>query len=310
MRFRLNLGSLWELKRITELGSMTKAAEELGLSQPALTRRIKQLEHDLGVAVLVRDHTGVAPTDIGTMILERAHALFDQVQRMEEDIAAASGRLIGEVAVCLPSSMHGAVTRPFLQAAAEQMPEVRIRFIDAFDTVLHAQLANRSADVGIIIHDTDSGVPGLKLEPLVTDPLFLVGTGAAAGERAAIRIADLDGLRLVLPSLANSLRRKLDTTFRRERVKVEVIEVDSYQATIDVLHSGRANTIAPSCFLVPGETSIWWSPIARLSINWTFAVQESRMQSITVRSVGGLLKQQVANWVARSDWARSCKSIR
>jgi DNA-binding transcriptional LysR family regulator len=308
MRFRFNLGSLWELKRIVELGSMTKAAEELGLSQPALTRRIKQLEHDLRIEVLVRDYAGVTPTDMGALVLERAEALFDQVHRLEEDIAAASGQLIGDVAVCLPTSMHRVVTRPFLKAAAEQMPEVRIRLIDAFDTVLHEQLVNRIADTGIIIHDADVGISGLKLEPLVTDPLFLIGMGGGAGERGAIRISDIGRLRLVIPSQNNGLRRKLDAAFRRARVRPEIIEVDSYRGTMDVVRSGRANTIAPSCSLTPSKTSIWWSPISRLSINWTFAVQESRVQSITVRSVGDLLKQQVADWVAQSTWAHACKA--
>jgi DNA-binding transcriptional LysR family regulator len=304
MRFRLNLGSLWELKRTVELGSMTKAAEELGLSQPALTRRIKQMEHDLRVEVLVRDHAGVTPTDMGAMILERARTLFEQTHLLEEEIAAASGRLTGEVAVCLPTSMHQAVTRPFLRAAADQMPDVRIRLIDAFDAILHEQLARRTADVGIIIHDADSSMPGLKLEPLFTDPLFLVGTGGAAGERAAIRIADLGKLRLVIPSQNNGLRRKLDAAFRRARIKPEIMEVDSYRAMMDVVQSGRANTIAPSCSLTPRAPSIWWSPITRLSINWTFAVQEGRMQSIAVRSAGDLLKKQVANWVDRSVLGR------
>ncbi|HEX9470080.1 MAG TPA: LysR substrate-binding domain-containing protein [Bradyrhizobium sp.] len=308
MRFRLNLGSLWELRRTVELGSVTKAAEELGLSQPALTRRIMRLEHDLRVNVLVRDHDGVKPTDMGAMILERAQALFDQVHALEEEIAAASGELKGEVAVCLPTTMHRVVTLPFLKVAAERMPDVRIRLIDAFDAVLHEQLVNRNADVGIIIHENETSIPGLRLDPLVTDQLCLVGTGTPAGERAAVKIADLADQRLVLPSQNNGLRRKIDAAFRRVRIKPDITEVDSYRAMTDLVRTGQVNTITPSCGLTPGGTSLWWSPITRLSINWTFAVQESRMQSIVVRAVGDLLKQQVACWTRASAWAHSVQA--
>jgi len=308
MRFRLNLGSLWELRRTVELGSMTKAAEELGLSQPALTRRIMRLEHDLRVKVLVRDHDGVKPTDMGAMILKRAQSLFDQAHALEEDIAAASGELKGEVAVCLPTAMHRVVTLPFLKVAAESMPGVRIRLIDAFDTVLHEQLINRNADLGIMIHESETSVPGLKLDPLVIDQLFLVGGGVPSGERAAMKIADLANHCLVLPSQNNGLRRKIDAAFRRLRIKPAITEVDSFRALTDLVRTGQVNTISPSCGLTFSGTSLWWSPINRLSINWTFAVQESRMQSIAVSAVGDLLRQQVACWTHASAWAHSLKS--
>jgi DNA-binding transcriptional LysR family regulator len=199
------------------------------------------------------------------------------------------------------------VTRPFLKEAAEKMPDVRIRLIDAFDAVLHEQLVNRNADVGIMIHDNETSLPGLKLDPLVTDHLCLAGKGTHSGERAAIKAADLAGQRLVLPGQNNGMRRKIDAAFRRSRIKPEIVEVDSYRALTDIVRSGHANTISPSCDLTPG-TSLWWSPITRLSVNWTLAVQESRMQSIVVRAISDLLKQQVARWTNGSNWAHSLQA--
>jgi DNA-binding transcriptional LysR family regulator len=130
--------------------------------------------------------------------LERAQGLFDEARRLEEAIAAASSQLTGEVAVCLPTSLHLVVMRPFLKATADRLPDIRIRFIDAFDTVLQEQLVKKDADLGIIIHDADSSVPGLTLEPLVTDALFLIGTAGAPGDRTSIKITDLADQRLVL----------------------------------------------------------------------------------------------------------------
>jgi DNA-binding transcriptional LysR family regulator len=307
MRFRLNLGSLWELKRTVELGSMTKAAEELGLSQPALTRRIMRMEHDLRVSILVRDHAGVKPTDMGALILERAQPLFDQVRELQEEIAAASGEMKGEIAICLPSAMHRVVTQPFLTAAADRIPAIRIRLIDAFDAVLHEQLVNKQADLGIIIHESDSNVPGLSLDPIATDQLCLVGKEPPPGKMEMIKTSDLAAFRLVVPSKNNGLRRKIDAAFQRAKIDPVVIEVDSYRAMTDIVRSGQAFTISPSCALTPGNASLWWTPIARLSITWTFAVQDSRKQSIVVRAVGDLLKQQVLAWTDNSALAHSLK---
>jgi hypothetical protein len=94
---------------------------------------------------------------------------------------------------------------------------------------------------------------------------------------------------------------------RRARIDPVIIEVDSFRAMTDIVQSGQAFTISPSCGLPPGDSSLWWSPIARLSITWTFAVQETRKQSIVVRAVGDLLKLHVAEWANSCAWAHSLK---
>ncbi|HJY49561.1 MAG TPA: LysR family transcriptional regulator, partial [Stellaceae bacterium] len=59
----LDLRLLWYFKRTAEIGSLTKAAAELRTSQPALTRHIRRLEHELRATLLLRDQRGVTPTE-------------------------------------------------------------------------------------------------------------------------------------------------------------------------------------------------------------------------------------------------------
>src|SRR5467141_77199 len=80
---------------------------------------------------------------------------------------------------------------------------------------------------------------------------------------------------LILPSSGNSLRRRLDLSFRRAHLSPGIIEVDSYQLMTDLIHQSRGYTIAPSCYVAGRrEGQYWWSPINNLSLTWAIAVQE------------------------------------
>ena len=99
MLLPLDLRLLWYFKRTAEIGSLTKAAAELGTSQPALTRHIMRLERELRATLLLRDQRGVTPTEAGALVLDKAEDLLHLEQAMKDDIGALSGTIAGEVAL-------------------------------------------------------------------------------------------------------------------------------------------------------------------------------------------------------------------
>ena len=148
MPLPLDLRLLWYFKRTAEIGSLTKAAAELGTSQPALIRHIMRLERELRAALLLRDQRGVTPTEAGALVLDKAENLLRLEQAMKDDIGALSHTIAGDVSLCMPSSMHWLVTAPMTSVVAEKFPEIRLRLTDGFDHLSRAQLKSRSADLG------------------------------------------------------------------------------------------------------------------------------------------------------------------
>ena len=116
MPLPLDLRLLWYFKRTAEIGSLTKAAVELRTSQPALTRHIMRLEHELHATLLLRDQRGVTPTEAGALVLDKAENLLRLEQAMKDDIGALSRTIAGDVSLCMPSSMHWVVTAPMTSA--------------------------------------------------------------------------------------------------------------------------------------------------------------------------------------------------
>jgi LysR family nitrogen assimilation transcriptional regulator len=307
MPLPLDLRLLWYFKRTAEIGSLTKAAAELCTSQPALTRHIMRLEHELHATLLLRDQRGVTPTEAGAFVLDRAENLLRLAQAMKDDIDAISRTISGNVSLCMPSSMHWVVTAPMTSVVAEKFPEIRLRLTDGFDHLSRAQLKSRSADIGLIVYDPDSVLDGVDSRPVAIEQLCLIGSTPPAIPPGPVRLSRIAGLPLILPSGPNNLRRRLDLAFRRAHLSPDIIEVDSYQLMTDLIHQSRGYTIAPSCYVarrVQGQYW-WWSPINNLSITWAIAVQEVRARSPAVAAVAEVLRQHITSWIGGSKLVRA-----
>jgi DNA-binding transcriptional LysR family regulator len=96
---RLKLNDLRILLSVVEAGSMGKAAERLGTSQPAISRAIADLERGLGVRLLDRSRRGIEPTSYGRALIKRGVAVFDELRQGEKDIEFLADPTAGELRV-------------------------------------------------------------------------------------------------------------------------------------------------------------------------------------------------------------------
>jgi DNA-binding transcriptional LysR family regulator len=96
---RLKLRDLHVFSTVVQRGSMAKAARHLGVSHPAVSEVIADLEHALGVRLLDRSAQGIAPTIYGDALLKRSVAVFDELKQSIRDIEFLSDATTGEVRV-------------------------------------------------------------------------------------------------------------------------------------------------------------------------------------------------------------------
>jgi DNA-binding transcriptional LysR family regulator len=96
---RLRLRDLRYLLSLVECGSMAKAAASLGVSQPAVSRAMSDLEHTLGVRLLDRSSRGVEPTIYGQALIRRGLAVFDELKQGIGEIEILADPAAGEVRI-------------------------------------------------------------------------------------------------------------------------------------------------------------------------------------------------------------------
>ena len=106
---RLRLRDLHVFSTVVRLGSMGKAALDLGVSQPAVSEVIADLEHALGVRLFDRTPLGVDPTVHGSSLERHVLAAFDELRQGIKDIEFLSDPTVGEVRIGCPESISAVI---------------------------------------------------------------------------------------------------------------------------------------------------------------------------------------------------------
>lgn len=123
----MRLQQIHALVAISETGSIRAAARKLGVSQPALSKRILQLEDEFSVAILQRTPRGVDLTPYGRALVVRAKSIATEIGRMHEEIEQMRGTLEGVVTLSIAPSPAALLLPEALTRFHAEMPNVQVR---------------------------------------------------------------------------------------------------------------------------------------------------------------------------------------
>jgi LysR family tcuABC transcriptional regulator len=239
----MELRQLRYFARVVELGSMSRAALDLGVVQSALSQQISRLESELSTRLLQRSAKGVSPTDAGLAFFREAQLALRHAD--EASRAAQHARLSGSVSVGLAPTTASVLGLPLMRTMTERYPEVRLHMVESLSGHLSTMLNARQLDLAVLF-DTHPA-RRWSVTPLLEEKLFLI-QARSSGKPApsTIRLRELRGLRLILPSAGHGLRSTLDAAFARLRLKPEVTtEIDSLTMLMDAVAAGLGATVQP-----------------------------------------------------------------
>lgn len=123
---RLKLRDLYVFSTVVQRGSMAKAAQHLGVSQPSVSEVIADLEHALGVRLLDRSAQGIGPTIYGDVLLKRSVVVFDELKQSIRDIEFLSDATTGEVRIACTQSLDYTLLAEIVLRFSEQYPRVEV----------------------------------------------------------------------------------------------------------------------------------------------------------------------------------------
>ena len=146
IRHRLKLRHLNVLLAVVEHGSMLKAAEQLAVSQPVVSKAIADLEQTLGLRLLERGQRGVEPTSYGRALLRRSIAIFDDLRASVRELEFLADPTAGEVRVGCNPFLAPAFVSSVVDRVTRRFPRIVVHLVIPQAEIIYQELSERKLD--------------------------------------------------------------------------------------------------------------------------------------------------------------------
>ena len=249
---RLKLRDLHILFAVVECGSMTRAAKQLSVSNPVVSKAIAGLEHTLGVRLLDRDVDGTHPTIHGRALLDRGLAAFDELRQAVKTIESLSDPAAGEVRVGSSVAIASGFMPAVIARLNRRFPRISIDLLAGEPAATYRALEERRVDLVILHMHAPIARQHLHAEALYDDDYVVVaGKQSPWAQRRRMSLADLMNEPWALPlpdSAVGSIFLQAFLAHGLDYPRVAV-STQTMPARVALAATGRFLTIVPSSAL-------------------------------------------------------------
>ncbi len=179
------LAAMQTFIRVVELGSFSKAAVDLGVGQPSVTKQIAQLEKHLGSRLLHRTTQGVSVTEVGALYAEHCRRIAHEVEEADHVALQAQSQMQGQLRISTSVAFGRRVLAPLLLKFIQEHPQLQI---DLSCEDRHVNLLEQGVDVAIRMGRLADSTLGSRY--LGSNPWVLVGSGSYLKARGTPRSPD------------------------------------------------------------------------------------------------------------------------
>ncbi len=230
----MDLRQLRYFSMVAHLGSFSRAAGVLNVSQPALSKQISGLEDHLGKRLLVRNGRGATLTEAGQNLLKHAQRILEMVEVAESEVKESGA---GRFAIGLPFIIAATIGSQLIAKLRAVNPSANFSVIQGRSKFLMEQLCAGSLDAAIVFKPTPS--PLVNVTHLVYEDLFLMASPRAArslSRHSPISLESLGELPLIAPTRPNSIRNTLEEAMRRvNKIPAFAMEIDNLETIVDMV---------------------------------------------------------------------------
>jgi LysR family nitrogen assimilation transcriptional regulator len=289
--------------RIVELGSINRAAADLRMSQPSLSRWLSILEHDVGTPLLIRTRQGIRVTDAGQSLMDRARPILRQLNILRDEIGKKAS---SQIVLAMPLSMERLVTAPFAERIAREHPHVTLRVYEGINNAIRQWMEIGAVDVAVMT-PLEKAPESFRHVPLLREQLLLVGNREAAlSLEKPIPLSALHNLELILPGRPNVISSLVENSLHRSGFNYcNRFEAEALSLCLELTRRGLGFTVMPYCALYQRtgrSDDLSAAPIRGLSVTWSLYLNRSREHAVSTRLLMDMLLQFVASTISANEW--------
>ena len=276
----MDLNLLRSLLIVADAGAITEAAERLGLTQPALTRRIQQLEQAFGAQLLRRSRKGATLTELGYVVEREARVLVDRYDSLKSKVASHRSAEGGTIRIGGGATAVSFVLPDAIARFQRNFPGVHFHVKEASSSDIASDVANGRLELGLVTQPVRA--TGLEISPMVDDHIVLIASSDNPLARAkTVPVSALDGLNFVGFEGGSAIRQIVDASLRAAGIEINVVmELRSIPAIVRMVAS-TGNLAFVSQMGIQGQALVKQVEISGVSITRRLGLARRKGQSMS-----------------------------
>lgn len=290
---------------VDQVGSFSRAATKLGVSQPALSKMIRDLEANLGVRLFDRTGRGVRLSAAGSVIREHASRVVSELTLLRLTANNLKGENIGEVNIAIPLRTGNLILASLISKFSRQFPNASIHIFEKLNIDIQQSLFDHEMDIGLFYMPPTPSA--LVFEELGKEMQYAVGRADMfPSDGDSVTLSDLSELPILVQSRPAHYRLMVEQAFREAGRTMSVSrELDTMDAHVSFAIEGEGISILPySCVWKEVESgTLVAKRIVGPSIWRSIAVAaSSRAPAPLVRQTLELLRKTFVNCRDDARW--------
>ena len=226
----LNLRQIEAFKAVIENGTVSRAAELLSISQPAMSKLIAHLEFDTGLKLFDRLKGRLAPTDHAMRLYDEVGRIFAGVRQVENAVDAIRREDQGRIAVGVMPALAGSFIQRATMSFLKNYPNVFCSIQSFGSQWIVDWLVTRKLDVGLVEPGLEN--PYIAFEPLMEHPLVcIMPPGHPLAKKSQIESRDLDQVPLVTSNPDSHLGHCVQAMLQADGVKPQIVLIANVAQT-------------------------------------------------------------------------------
>lgn len=241
---RVTLRELRLMLAVARSGSILKAASEVGLTQPALSKSIRELEATFGVRLFDRNNRGVSLTPQGEILLRRATGVFEELRQAVDELQSLADADRGELRIVATPAVCAGLLPHAMGVVWSNRPRFRFDVAELASGKLASEVVGRCVDFGIGREQRGGSGGELAFERLFDDHLFVVaGASHPLASKRSVKLEDTARHPWVLPSADGAVTAHLEAQFRMQGLGLPVSTITTMSMLV------RSELVATHSFL-------------------------------------------------------------
>ena len=291
---------------VANTGSLSAASDRLHLAQPALSRHIKLLEHEIGVELFVRHVKGMDLTESGEKFLNRVSGLIRQLEQSVDDVRSTSEEIRGNVAIGLLPSINDLFVIRLVERVTRTLPLVTMRLVEGYSGHLIEWLQRGDLDISFLYGPAAD--LHLRCKELLFEDIVLISPpGSLPTLSARISLTDIAHLPLVLPTRPHGIRILIDHAADKAGVSLNIaVKGDAYNVLKSLVINGHYHSFIPLSSVREEveagklEARIFKAPEIRRHL--VLGMSPDRSNTRATNAVIAILAGEIADMIAEGTW--------